>query len=56
MKLFKWIKQIFNPEAEVIEPFPELKKETTTAVVIKPTKPRTRKPTKSKSTGGKKNG
>ena len=57
MFLVKWIKNLFNPEKEVVvEPFSDLNKETTSEVVVKPapTKPK-RKKTK-KSTGGKKNG
>lgn len=57
MKLLKWVKSLFNPESENIEPFPELSvKERTSEVVIKPQPPKSKKVTNKKSTGGKKNG
>lgn len=57
MKMLKWIREFFNPELKEIDPFKDLTKEKTSEMVIKPPKPKTRKSsTKSKSTGGKKNG
>jgi hypothetical protein len=58
MKLLKWVRQFFSPESEAAEPFPDLVKEKTSEVVVKPPR-KPRKPadkSTKKSTGGKKNG
>lgn len=56
MKILKWIKSLFSPESQevVAEPFPELKKEKTAELVVKPSPPK--KKTRKKPSKGKKNG
>ena len=56
MKLLKWIKNLFNPEKEIVEPFSDLNKETTSEVVVKPPPAKPKRKRTKKSTGGKKNG